>query len=48
MDVKMRLSVSLTKLDVHLIELVPLVAEVVQSIAEFVCVVFRVFDEVAL
>ena len=47
MDVEMRQSVSLTELDVHLVVLTPLVAEVGQSITEFARVVFRVFDEVA-
>jgi hypothetical protein len=47
MDVEMRRSVSLPELDSHIIELVPLIAEVSQSITEFVRVAFRVFDEVA-
>ena len=45
MDVEMRRSVSLPELDAHVIELVPLITEVCQSITEFVRVVFRVFDE---
>jgi len=47
MDVEMRHAVSLTELEVHLVVLVPLVAEVGQSITEFARVAFRVFDEVA-
>src|SRR5271168_1645341 len=45
MDVEMHRSVSLPELDAHVIELVPLITEVCQSITEFVRVVFRVFDE---
>jgi len=47
MDVEMRRSVSLTELDVHLCELVPLVVEVNQSITEFVRVVFGIICEMA-
>jgi hypothetical protein len=47
MDVEMGGSVSLPELGSHITELVPLIAEVGQSITEFVRVAFRVFDEVA-